>query len=260
MIVQLKEPEKAALLFEGGQETIIWSCLQNVMGSIYADSREKPVSAMALLGDFCFFAGTPDEELVLYAPSQRGQDFTIMIPQNKEWETLIENCHGKNAKKVSRYATKKEAGIFDRKRLSGIVDGMQDGYTLQMLDEDLFWKCKNMEWCRDWVSQYPDYALYRKHGLGVVVLKNGEPVSGASSYAGYRSGIEIEIDTREDHRRKGLALICGAKLILECLARNWYPSWDAQNKWSVALAEKLGYHFDDEYTAYEVTRTEGKWQ
>ncbi|MGB4661891.1 MAG: GNAT family N-acetyltransferase, partial [Mobilitalea sp.] len=25
-----------------------------------------------------------------------------------------------------------------------------------------------------------------------------------------------------------------------------------QNKWSVALAEKLGYHFDHEYTAYEI--------
>ena len=49
-----------------------------------------------------------------------------------------------------------------------------------------------------------------------------------------------ETDTREDHRRKGLAYACGAKLILECLERELYPSWDAQNMWSVALAEKLG--------------------
>ena len=27
----------------------------------------------------------------------------------------------------------------------------------------------------------------------------------------------------------------------------------AQNLWSVALAEKLGYHFDHAYTAYEIT-------
>lgn len=94
--------------------------------------------------------------------------------------------------------------------------------------------------------------MYQKYGLGVVALKDGEPVSGASSYTSYNGGIEIEIDTREDHRRRGLAFACGAKLILECLARGWYPSWDAQNKWSAALAEKLGYHFDGEYTAYEV--------
>ncbi len=101
--------------------------------------------------------------------------------------------------------------------------------------------------------QYEDYAAYRKYGLGVVIVKEGEPVSGASSYSSYMGGIEIEIDTREDYRRKGLAYICGAKLILECLKREWYPSWDAQNKWSVSLAEKLGYHFAYEYTAYEVT-------
>ena len=63
----------------------------------------------------------------------------------------------------------------------------------------------------------------------------------------------MQIDTREDFRRKGLASICGAKLLLECLKRGWYPSWDAQNRQSVALAEKLGYHFEKEYIAYEVS-------
>ena len=94
-----------------------------------------------------------------------------------------------------------------------------------------------------------------------VLLINGSPrANGNTSLAleemvkvFNQEGIEIEIDTREDHRRKGLAYACGAKLILECLKRGLYPSWDAQNKWSVALAEKLGYHFDHEYTAYEIT-------
>ena len=88
--------------------------------------------------------------------------------------------------------------------------------------------------------------------MGVVILKDGEPVSGASSYSSYNDGIEIEIDTKEEYRRQGLAYICAAALIVECLKRGKYPSWDAQNLWSVALAEKLGYHFDKEYTAYEV--------
>ena len=55
------------------------------------------------------------------------------------------------------------------------------------------------------------------------------------------------IDTRENHRRRGLAYVCGARLILECLDRGLYPSWDAQNKASVALAEKLGYHYSPMY-------------
>ena len=64
-------------------------------------------------------------------------------------------------------------------------------------------------------------------------------------------GIEIEIDTKEECRRRGLALACGARLILECLDRGLYPSWDAANLDSVRLAEKLGYRFDRAYTAYE---------
>ena len=50
-----------------------------------------------------------------------------------------------------------------------------------------------------------------------------------------------------------MATICSAKLILECQDRGLYPSWDAQNLWPVALTEKLGYHFDHAYTAYEIT-------
>jgi GNAT superfamily N-acetyltransferase len=108
-------------------------------------------------------------------------------------------------------------------------------------------------WSEDLCSQFKNYQEYSEKGLGVVALHNGDLVSGASSYTVYRDGIEIEIDTRVDYRRKGLAFACGAKLILECINRNLYPSWDAQNKWSVALAEKLGYHFDKEYEVYEVT-------
>ena len=54
MVLELTETKKAAALFRGWQETIIWSCLQGVMGKIYADTPENPASAMALLGDFCF--------------------------------------------------------------------------------------------------------------------------------------------------------------------------------------------------------------
>lgn len=252
MIYKVEHPEAVEHIFGGWQETMIWSCLQNIMGHLYADSRENPSSVMALVGDFCFFAGEPSKELVMYKPEWCGQEFLIMVPQNEIWARMIEECYREKAKKVARYAIKKEPDIFDRDMLQNVVDGLPDGYTLKMMDEELFCRCKEILWCRDWTSQYKDYAMYQKYGLGAVILKDGEPVSGASSYTGYREGIEIEIDTKEAYRRKGLAYICGAKLILECLERGLYPSWDAQNKWSVALAEKLGYHLDHEYHAYEI--------
>lgn len=132
------------------------------------------------------------------------------------------------------------------------VGGLQSGYVLKKIEDAEYNMCKEDGWANDLVSQYNDYKAYKNLGLGIVVLKDGELVAGASSYSRYDKGIEIEINTREEHRRKGLAYACGAKLILECLEKGLYPSWDAQNKGSVALAEKLGYHFSHEYVAYEV--------
>lgn len=248
------ERKKAEPLFGDWQETLIWSCIQGVMGKIYVDSLENPLCAGAVLGDFCFLAGLPNKELVLFEPNAGSMNFMIMVPQNNGWADLIEKCYREKARKVMRYAIKKETDCFDTKKLQAMVDALPKEYTLAMIDEKWFWRCKEVNWCRDFVSQYGDYAMYKKYGLGVVILKDGVLISGASSYSGYKGGIEIEIDTREDYQRRGLAGVCGAKLILECIKRGWYPSWDAQNKWSLSLAQKLGYHFDHEYTAYEVTQ------
>jgi len=249
MISKINDTSKVKPLFGDWQETLIWSCLQRIMGDIYTDNIFCPASAMAVLGDFCFLAGEPKEELALFLP----RDFIIMVPQNKKWADVIEACYGKQAKRVTRYAMKKEPDIFEPDKLKQAMV-LPQGYSLKMIDEELFYLCREQEWSRDFVSQYADYEMYRRLGLGVAVLKNGEVAAGASSYSSYQNGIEIEIDTKKEYRRIGLAYACGARLILECIRRNLYPSWDAQNKWSAALAEKLGYHFGYEYCAYEVSK------
>lgn len=250
---KLRNRGKAAALFEGWQETMIWSCLQGVMGDIYADSLEQPASAMAQLGDFCFWAGKPDRGLVASCMKRLVREFLIMVPQNGEWADMLRERYGGRASEVVRYALRKEPDVFDRERLLKMAGGLPAGFGIRMMDEALFLQCKEIDWCKDWVAQYDRFAVYREFGLGALILKDGEIVSGASSYSGFRGGIEIQIDTRKDCRKKGLASACGAKLILECLQRGWYPSWDAQNLSSLALAEKLGYHLEGEYTAFEVT-------
>lgn len=252
MVCRLNNTKKAVHLFDGWNETIIWSCLDGTMGAIYVDNAKYPKSAMAVLGDFCFFAGEPTAELVLYKPD-KSKGFMIIIPQNYGWTELIRSAFGNRAKETVRYAIKKEKNVFDKEKLKGAVNSLSDGFELRMIDEKLFEKCRENVWSRDLVSNYKDYGEYKKLGLGAVILKNGELVSGASSYSSYNGGIEIEIDTKEEYRRKGLAYTCGARLILECIKSDLYPSWDAQNLNSVALAEKLGYHFDREYTVFEIT-------
>ena len=94
MIVKLLDGEAASLLFSGWQDTMIWSCLQGVMGEVYGDDFEEPRSAMAVLGDFAFLAGEPSPELALFRPWDVQKDFMILVPQDEVWARMIEGCHG----------------------------------------------------------------------------------------------------------------------------------------------------------------------
>ncbi|MEG0950903.1 MAG: GNAT family N-acetyltransferase, partial [Niameybacter sp.] len=141
---------------------------------------------------------------------------------------------------------------FDVKALQVNIDQLSEVYQLQAIDEQLYATLKVQEWSEDFCSQFSTYEIFKEQGMGFVILHQGEPVSGASSYTVFDKGIEIEIDTQAAYRRRGLALVCASKIILECLARCIEPHWDAANKASVALAEKLGYCLEKEYVTYEV--------
>ena len=134
-----------------------------------------------------------------------------------------------------------------------MVKQLPDGYELKEIDGRIYDLCLQDPLTRDFVASFESKEKYLELGRGMVIMKSGRIASGASSFSRYNEGIEIEVDTAADERRKGLATIACAALILRCLDEGLYPSWDAQNMNSVHLAEKLGYEFDHEYTAYEVS-------
>ena len=246
MLFELENTSKIKALFTGWEETMILSCLQKIMGKIYVTDLENPKSAFAFVGCFGFYTGKPDMEIVRKKP----EGFTIMVPQNKEWAQLIEECYP-SAKRVTRYAIKKDT-IFDKIKLQNEISKLPIGYEIHKLDADIYDQCLKNPVMVDFVSAFESKEKYLQIGRGMVILKDGQIVSGASSYTRYKEGIEIEVDTIEAERRKHLATIACSALILNCLEEGLYPSWDAQNINSVRLAEKLGYEFDHEYVAYEV--------
>lgn len=233
-------------LFAAWEETVIWSCLQGIMGSVYAPDAACPQSAAAQLNDFCFLAGKPCAELVDFFTGQN----LILTPQNEEWAALIESVCAGRVKRQMRYAIKKDPNCFDAAKLEALAHSLPEKYSCMQIERGLYDQCLASKWSRDLVSSFPTYEEFERLGLGFVITANGKIVAGASSYSRYSGGIEIEIVTRMEYRRQGLAAAVGAALILECLRRGWYPSWDAYSKTSVALAEKLGYAFSHEYPVY----------
>lgn len=245
MMVELYNTALAERLFGGWEETMIWSCLQNVMGRIYVTDSGKPESAVAAVGCFAFFAGEADEELVRGMP----ESAAILVPQNETWAAVIEACRPE-AKRTVRYAMKKDTR-FDLTALREIANRLPPGYSLRKFDGAMYDLCLREAFAVDFVSSFGSKESYLELGRGVVVLKDGRIVSGASSYSRYCEGIEIEVDTALEERRKGLAGAACAALIMSCLEEGLYPSWDAQNLTSVHLAEKLGYELSHAYAAYE---------
>lgn len=252
-VFEVQERARLEPLFQNWPETMIWSYLQGCMGRAFTDDPLHPRSAQILIGDFCFLAGAPSQALIRHKPPEWEHNFVIMVPQNESWSQVIETVWGRRAARRERYATQKEPGAFDRDKLHALASGLHAPYVLQPLNQEIFQQTRVCGWARDLSSQFQDWENYHRRGLGMGVLLDGTLVSGASSYTVYRGGIELEIDTRPDHRRRGLALACGAGLILACLDRGLYPSWDAQNLGSLALAQRLGYQFDRAYPVYEVT-------
>ena len=237
-----------APLFEGWEETLVWSALEGIMGSCHALTPENPQSAVIVQGDFFFYAGRPEPALLDFLPEGWDGGCRLLTPQNQAWADAIEAHYGSSAQREIRYAIKKEPGIFEESRLLRAVSAAPA--AIVPIDEALYRKCLESDWSRDLVSRYPTFPRFSRLALGYVAVAGEEILSGAACYCTCANGIEVEIDTHPDHRRKGLALGCGAALILECLNRGLYPSWDAANPGSVALAEKLGYHFSHEYPVY----------
>lgn len=249
---RLQDPSGVEHFFRGWEETMIWSCLQGIMGEAYADSAKDPQSVIICVNCFAFAAGKPDESLVSSWYHEKAASFSVITARDAGWDLVFEALGKDHVKRVERYAIKKEPDIFDKTVLNGFVSRLNGRFILKLIDEEIYHLCKETDWSADFVQGYADYEQFRRYGLGVVAFHGEELVSGASSFASYSGGIEVEIDTKKEYRRQGLAAACGAKLILECMNRGLYPSWDAQNKWSLRLAEKLGYHYSHTYTAYEL--------
>ena len=252
MIQKIYDPAMTEELFSSMDDTLILSAHQGFMGEIYGAGEGRIRSAAVVCGDFSFFVGEPDRELAQFVPTGCAKQYTIAVPENEQWCRMLELAHGKRAVRTTRYAIKKEQGIFDTDNLRAIVNGVPEGYCLRQIDETLYHKCLEEGWSQDFVNNFRDYDQFHQYGLGYVMIFDKQIVAGASSYTAHRDGIEVEVVTREDHRRKGLASVCSAALILKCMETGRYPSWDAANIRSVGLAEKLGYHFSHSYPVYEI--------
>lgn len=236
-------------MFDGMDDTMILSCLQGHMGKAWVNDIKNPKVVQIVVGVFVFFAGDASsdvaEEMLYNLPK-----YSLVIVKSNEWKKCIEEVHKGRVEKVKRYSFEKSSRYLEEERLKKFLKKLPDGYELKKIDSYLAYSKSLQDLSLDITSQYSSIEDYIKKGIGYCILHHDKIVSVASSYSVYDDGIEIEVDTHPDYVRRGFATRVCASLILDCLSRNKYPSWDAANLPSVALAKKLGYIFKEDYDTY----------
>ena len=243
---------KAASLFEGWHQPMILAVLEGAFGRVITVS-DAPSAALLDAGDFLFLSGRPDEPetaALLKAWRDANKDFRLLVPCMNGCEKLIGTVFGADTPKATRYSFQRSDEAFGIPALESIAGNVPQGVRIVPVDRELYEKSLGNQWSRDWCSCFRDAEDYLSRGFGFAALYAGELIGGASSYMACSGGIEIQVDTRSDWRRRGIAAACSARLILECLRRGLHPGWDAANPASAALAKKLGYIPAGEYTAW----------
>ncbi|WIG34472.1 GNAT family N-acetyltransferase [Bacillus toyonensis] len=242
---------KLVSMFEDFNNVILLSYLQGHMGRAWVNDLENPTVAQVTVGIFTFYTGDPNvketEELLRNIPEKM-----LVIVNSEEWKKHLETFYERKIDKFLRYKFKRNSEFFNRSKLQSFISTLPKGYELRRIDEHIANNSTLHKLSEDFTSQFQSVEDYLNRGIGYSILYNGEVICGASSYSIYDKGIEIEVATDLNHRRKGLATIVSAALILDCLEKGKYPNWDAANTTSAKLAEKLGYVFDKAYDTYFV--------
>ncbi|WP_234117590.1 GNAT family N-acetyltransferase [Clostridium hydrogenum] len=238
-------------IFEDMEDTMILSCLQGHMGKAYVDNIKNPTAAEIIVGELVFFAGDPNAEAAAELLNNLPANCFVVVSTDG-WKDCIEKIHEGYANKFQRYAFKKDKKYLNYNHIKSLISMLPEGYELKKVDKDIAYDKSFHELSEDFTAQFDSIEDYLNRGVGFCILHEGKVVCGASSYSVYDSGIEIQIDTDPKYRRKGLATVAAAALILHCLDRGIYPSWDAANLTSVHLAEKLGYVMDGPYDTYHI--------
>lgn len=230
----------APLFVEHTPSCLIDTVIEGYAGTAWADDVRAPRVAMLTYADVVIYGGDAAHpaarELARRLPIFKG-----VLPSPGGWRALCEGMYGKRVVALERYAFSDES--LDLARLRSLAQRVPVGFELRRIDLDIARRIVSVEGpvVEDHVRNLGSAADFVARGAGFVVLCGDEIVSAVSSYAACDRGIEVQVNTAEEYRRRGLATAASARLIADCLECGMEAHWDAANEESAALAKRLGY-------------------
>lgn len=219
---------------------LVDTVLEGHAGTAMVDDKKAPNVAMLSYADVVVFHGDAEHPkaraLAELLPEERA-----VLPSSEAWHSLLAEVWGQRYVPIERFAFTHEQ--LDEAHLRDLASAVPEGYTIHPID---LATATTIATDPDLIS--PDHVRnfgtpqdFMDRGFGFCATKDGAIVAGASTYAVCSKGIEIQVNTQEAHRGRGLATVLSARLILEAWKRGLTAPWDAANEASAALAVKLGY-------------------
>lgn len=206
-------------------------------GTLWIDHPTHPQGAVMTVGDFLLCGGVAGPSVKrLLRTAVQSEARTWIACGDAAWLEAL--CGVAPAVPQLRWAFSTEQPKDPS--LRALLENNRE-LSFVLVDKRWFDWCMDTAWARDFVSCFSGKEDYWRYGLGMLALREGAPVAGASSYLPYQGGMEIQVQTRDDCTGRGYATLVAASLILEAHARGLQVTWDAANPPSAHIAEKLGY-------------------
>lgn len=223
---------------------------QRCPAKLFADDDCRPRSAAVAMGDFLFLSGEPRLSFLREAI---GRDGLLLIARDERWLTLAEE-HFFRCRRYLRYRFSLATGV--QQKLQQILSTLPEGMRLEPIGQSWFERSRKIAWMRDFCSQFACWEDYARWGCGFLLTRQGEALSGASSYLVSDSGFTIQVQTEDSQQGRGYAKFPSAALMAAALRQGLYPDWDADNEPSARLAQRLGYRLEEDYQTVMIEQRE----
>lgn len=259
-IVTLPSSERAVLhsLFSDHRHlrTCIDAVLQGFCGEARADSIRAPKVAQLSIGPIpsgtylTFLGGDSQHPFARSLLHQLPRNNLVWL-SDYSWLEALRTAPFGPLEPIERYSFSSDS--LNRTHALSLASQIPKGFAVERIDIEHARRVNAELQASPITVEFNSPSDFVHRGIGFCAARGQQIVCAATTGSMCEGNIEIQVDTAEAFRRRGLASAVCAKLIVQCLDDNIVPHWDADNDSSVKLAEKLGFTFVDSYEAYYIS-------
>lgn len=243
---------KVGHLIKSQNEISVYSAIKGIMpGEIYVNNTDTPTVVLIKTCECNLIAGSPKDSNFNAKVSEVLDFWDTLTPDSTEWIDLIPAIH-KNPF-VRKY--KRRHYILSTDAFKENTTPLKDGFILEKVNVDLLkqGRYENSEKLLEWIADWGDDARFQEYGSGYFVHNGKVIVSWSISDCCFGEEITIGIHTDERYRKHGFGEAVVSAVAKDCFAKGYKKiNWLCvdTNKGSIALAEKLGFKYNNHYYSF----------